>query len=404
MGKYNASMEQLGLVALARSAGMRTAAAGLLLILAAGCASDPASSQTESAAPEPAPAPAAMPADSANDTVTPADSIDQASAAAGDLSLRQDAPLHYTVKKGDTLWGISNHFLKDAWQWPQLWYDNTQIKNPHLIYPGEVLTLVMVNGHPRVMLSEDRLHPRIHEMPLDQAIPAIPIDAIREFLRGPRVISKEEMEHAPYVVEFTDEHVIAGQNSGVYVKNLPKNGVASWSLIKVGKPYVDPDSGELLGYEAIPTGDADVRDYDKQVTQMMLTRSPQEVEIGNRLLPLEPESFKADFYPHPPATPVEGRVLSVYGGVSQIAQYDIVALNRGSKDGLDPGTVLGIYQTARQVADPYGEGKVTLPEQKAGVLMVFKVTPRISYGLVMSETRSAHVLDKVRNPRSSAGR
>ncbi|MBV8062176.1 MAG: LysM peptidoglycan-binding domain-containing protein [Nevskia sp.] len=400
MGKYNASTEQLGLAGLTKTAG---AVAALLLALAAGCADQPADGQSESTAPAAAPAPAAMPPEpSPSDSVSPVDNIDQATAAAGDLSLRQDAPLHYTVRKGDTLWGISNHFLRDAWQWPQLWYDNGQIKNPHLIYPGEVLTLVMVNGRPRVVRSEDRLHPGVHELPLDQAIPAIPIDAIREFLRGPRLISKEEIERAPYVVEFTDEHVIAGQNSGVFVKNLPHNDANSWSLVKVGQPYIDPDSHELLGYEAIPTGEADLRDFDKEVAEMMLTRSPQEVEIGNRLLPLEPESFKADFYPHPPATPVDGRILSVYNGLSQITQYAIVALNRGSRDGLDPGTVLGIYQQSRQVSDPYGSGKVALPEQKAGLLMVFKVTPRISYGLVMTETRAAHVLDKVRNPRSTA--
>ena len=399
MGKYNASMEHFGL-ALAGSVAARTVAAGLLLALAAGCADQQPSEQADTATAAAAPPP--VPASSPDDTVTPVDNIDQATAAAGDLSLRQDAPLHYTVKKGDTLWGISNHFLRDAWQWPQLWYDNGQIKNPHLIYPGEVLTLVMVNGHPRVLLSEDRLHPRVHEMPLDQAIPAIPIDAIREFLRGPRVVDKDEIQHAPYVVEFTDEHVIAGQNSGVYVKDLPKNSAASWSLVKIGQPYIDPDSHETLGFEAIPTGEADLREYDKEVAEMMLTRSPQEVEIGNRLLPLEPESFKADFYPHPPAKPVEGRILSVYNGLSQITQYNIVAISRGSRDGLDPGTVLGIYQTARKVSDPYGDGKVALPEQKAGVLMVFKVTPRISYGLVMTETRPAHVLDKVRAPRSSS--
>ena len=389
MGKYSASMEQLG-----RVASVRTAAAVLLLTLAAGCSDEPARSDSETSAPPPPAAPYSQ------DTVTPVDDIGQATAAAGDLSLRQDAPLHYTVKKGDTLWGISHHFLRDAWEWPQLWYDNGQIKNPHLIYPGEVLTLVMVNGHPRVMLTEDRLHPHVRELPLDQAIPAIPIDAIREFLRGPRVVDKDEIERSPYVVEFTDEHVVAGQNSGVFVKGLPKNDVASWSLVKIGQPYIDPDTQQVLGFEAIPTGEADLRVYDK-VSEMMLTRSPQEVQIGNRLLPLEPESFKADFYPHPPATPVEGRILSVYGGVAEITQYAIVALNKGSNAGLDPGTVLGIYESGRQVADPYGSGKVALPEQKSGVLMVFKVTPKISYGLVMSETRPAHVLDKVRAPRSS---
>jgi LysM repeat protein len=396
MGKYNASLEQLDL-----AAGARHAALGLLLALAAGCAGQESNSQTESAVAAAPATPPAMGAASPADSVTGVDDAAQASAAAGDLSLRETAPLHYTVKKGDTLWGISNYFLRDAWQWPQLWYGNGQIKNPHLIYPGQVLTLVMVNGRPRVTLAEDRLHPQVHELPLDQAIPAIPIDAIREFLRGPRLISKEEIDKSPYVVEFTEEHVVAGQNSSVYVKNLPHNGVATWSLVKVGKPYIDPDTKELLGYEAIPTGDAELREFGK-VAEMRLTRTPQEVEIGNRLLPLEPESFKADFYPHPPATPVSGSVLSVYGGVSQITQYNIVAINRGSREGIDPGTVLGIFQNSRSVADPYSDGKVVLPEQKAGLLMVFKVTPRVSYGLVMTETRPAHVLDKVRNPRPSS--
>jgi len=256
---------------------------------------------------------------------------------------------------------------------------------------------VMVNGRPRLTLAEDRLHPRIRELPLDQAIPAIPIDAVREFLRGPRLVTKAEAEKAPYVVEFADESLIAGQNNNVYVKNLPNNGIASWSLVKVGSAYTDPDTHEVLGYEAIPTGEADVREYGKPA-EMRLTRSPQEVEIGNRLLPLEAESFKADFYPHPPAQPVDGRILSVYGGLTQIAQYDIVAINRGSRDGLDPGTMLGIYQQGQKVPDPYGDGKIQLPEQKAGLLMVFKVTPRLSYGLVLKETRAAHQYDKVHSP------
>ena len=392
MGKYNASPDQFGL-----APGARSVAAGLLLALLAGCAGQESTSQSESVAAPEAPPPIAADPDPADAAVNGVDDIGQATAAAGDLSLRENAPLHYTVKKGDTLWGIANYYLRDAWQWPQLWYTNGRIKNPHLIYPGEVLTLVMVNGHPRLILAEDRLHPRIHEMPLDQAIPAIPIDAIREFLRGPRLITKEQIDKAPYVVEFTEEHVIVGQNSSVYVKNLPKNATSSWSLVKVGNPYTDPDTHEVLGFEAIPTGEADLREYG-QPAEMILTKSPQEVEIGNRLLPLESESFKADFYPHAPAVPVDGRILTVYGGLSQIAQYDIVAINRGSRDGLDPGTMLGIYQPGQTVPDPYSDDKVKLPEQKSGLLMVFKVTPRLSYGLVLKETRASHLYDKVHNP------
>jgi len=388
MGKYNASPDQFGL---ARAA--RNSALGLLLALAAGCAGHETAAESDSSA---RPPPPAQP-EAADATVNAVDDIDQATAAAGDLSLRDTAPLHYRVKKGDTLWGIATYYLRDAWQWPQLWYTNGQIKNPHLIYPGEELVLVMVNGQPRVTLAEDRLHPSIHDLPLDQAIPAIPIDAIREFLRGPRVVSKEEADKAPYVVEFTDEALIAGQNEGVYVKNLPKDPTSSWALVKIGSPYKDPDNGELLGYEAIPTGEADLREPGPPAT-MILTKSPQEVEVGNRLLPLEPESFKADFYPHAPAKPVNGRIISVYGGLVEITQYNIVAITRGSRDGLDPGTVLGIYQPGRKVPDPYSHGTVELPEAKAGELMVFKVTPRLSYGLVMSESRASHINDKVHGP------
>jgi hypothetical protein len=399
MGKYNASNERFDRTRMACAL-----AAGLLVALTAGCAGDSTSEAV--ATPPPVVEAAPPPPDDANANVTAVNDINQATAAAGDLSLRNDAPLHYRVKKGDTLWGISNYFLRDPWQWPALWYTNGQIANPHLIYPGEILTLVMVNGRPRLTLAEDRLHPRIRTEDLDNAIPAIPIDAIREFLRGPRLITKDESQHAPYVVEFTDEAIIAGQNNGIYVKNLPNNGVPDWALVKVGSPYKDPDSGELLGYEAIPTGEAELRNWG-EASEMMLTKSPQEVTVGNRLLPLEPESFKADFYPHPPKTQVDGTILTVYGGMDQIAQYDIVSINRGSRDGLDPGTVLSIYQRGRAVSDPYGSGKVKLPEQKAGVVMVFKVTERLSYALVMSETRGAHVLDKVRKPvatpRYSAG-
>lgn len=395
MGKYNASSERFDRARVARAL-----AAGLLAALAAGCADDSTSTAVASA---PAPAePVQPPPDDANATVSGVDDINQATAAAGDLSLRSDAPLHYRVKKGDTLWGISTYFLRDPWQWPALWYTNGQIANPHLIYPGEILTLVMVNGRPRLTLAEDRLHPRIRSENLDDAVPAIPIDAIRAFLRGPRLITKDEAHHAPYVVEFTDEAIIAGQNSGVYVKNLPDNGVPDWALVKVGDEYKDPDTGELLGYEAIPTGEAELVKWSKDASEMTLTKSPQEVTVGNRMLPLEPESFKADFYPHPPAKDVEGTILSVYGGMTDISQYDIVAINRGSRDGLDPGAVLSIYQRGRSVADPYGEGKVKLPEQRAGTVMVFKVSERVSYALVMSETRPSHVLDKVRKPVPSA--
>jgi len=368
--------------------------AALLLSLAAGCASEGTAVRTPAAAPVqtlPAPAPVVQPlADNAS-----------ATASAGALSLREDAPLRYTVKKGDTLWDISKYYLRDAWEWPELWYSNSQVKNPHLIYPGDVLTLVTVNGRTRLVpdsvLNLERVSPRIREEALDTALPAIPIEAIRNFLRGPRVVTLEESRKAPYVLAFLDEHIAASANTDVYVRNLRASDVSSYAVVQIGEPYRDPDTRELLGYEAIPAGEAELRVPGEPAT-MRMTKSNREVLIADRLLPIEAESFDANFYPHPPANPVEGRILSVFDGLDQIAQYQIVALNRGSDAGLDPGTVLDIYQSGRVAPDPYGAKAVLLPDLYAGVMMVFKVTPRISYALVMNATRPVHVLDKVKKP------
>lgn len=390
MGKYNASPFRF----ISPSGRCwSTLGACALLMLAAGCATqpaEPAATPPPAAPVEQAPAPA----------IEPVRDNASATAAAGTLSLREDAPLRYKVKKGDTLWDISKYYLRDAWQWPELWYTNTQVKNPHLIYPGEVLTLVTVNGKTRLVsdsLLTERLGPRVREETLESALPAIPIDAIRNFLRGPRAISLDEANKAPYVLAFLDEHIAASSNTDIYVKNLPAGDTAAFSIVQLGEAYRDPDTRELLGYEALPAGEGEVRVPGEPAT-VRVTKSSREVLIADRLLPIEAETFEANFYPHPPAQPVDGRILSVYDGLSQISQYQIVALNRGSDHGLDPGTVLDIYQAGHVVPDPYGSKKVLLPDLYAGVLLVFKVTPKLSYALVMSANRSVHVLDKVKKP------
>jgi LysM repeat protein len=335
--------------------------------------------------------------------IMPAASVAEASANAGTLSLREDAPLRYVVKKGDTLWSIASYFLRDPWEWPQLWYTNSQVKNPHLIYPGEVLTLVMVDGHTRLAGPEvvEHLSPEARSLSLDQALPAIPIEAIRNFLKGPRLVTAEEIRKAPYLIEYTGEHIDGGANSGIYVRKLPKDDATStWAIVHIGDEYRDPDTRELLGYEALPAGEAELV-TPGDPAQMLITKSNREVLIGDRLLPLEQEIFDASFFPHPPSKPVDGRILTVFDSLIEVPQYHIVALNRGSKAGLDAGTVLAIYQAGRVVQDPYGNKPVQLPEQYAGLLMVFKVTPKVSYALVMSEVRPANVLDKVHAPTQS---
>lgn len=375
-------------------------AAALIAALLAGCASQPVPDTAVATAPVPV-------ADSTPAAVEPITDRQTAVAAAGSLSLREDAPLRYTVKAGDTLWGIAQHFLRDPWQWPELWYTNSQVRNPHQIRPGDVLTLVSVNGQTRLAYDgpSERLAPRIREEALDDNVPAIPIEAIRNFLRGPRVVTLEETKRAPYIVAFVDERLAVGANNDVYVRNLGADVAYNYAVVRVGEPYRDPETRNLLGYEAIPTGEAELREPGDAVgptALMRVTKSSREVLIADRLLPIEAESFDASFHPHAPAAPVNGRIISVFDGLTQISQYQIVALNRGSEHGLDPGTVLDILQAGRTVADPYSRKAVALPDQYAGQMMVFKVTPKLSYALVMSATRAIHVLDKAAKPAPSS--
>ena len=317
--------------------------------------------------------------------------------------LRADAPLRYVVKKGDTLWGISNHFLKQPWEWPEIWYVNDQVKNPHLIFPGDVLTLVWRDGRPMVMATDgvsantDYLSPRVRELPLDQAIPTIPLESIRDFLSNPRLVDADQLRNAPYILSFVDPHVVEGAGSLVYVQNVPKNGAARWDAIRLGEKFVDPDSGELLGWEGTPVGGIDIREFGKPATAV-ITRSDREARAGDRLIPPLGETFDSNFYPHAPKGKVGGRILSVYDGVSQIGQYQVVTLNRGTREGIEPGHVLSILQSNRTARDPYTNRLVQLPELYAGTLMVFKVESKVSYALVLNATREIHTLDRVEKP------
>ncbi|WP_299689550.1 LysM peptidoglycan-binding domain-containing protein [Hydrocarboniphaga sp.] len=368
-----------------------TGLAMLLAGLVAACASS-------TPMPGPLPAPAAEPAAEPMQTMAAAEPYSSAQPAP---VLRPGAPLAYVVKRGDTLWDIANHFLLDPWQWPEIWYVNGQVRNPHLIYPGDVLQLSEVDGRPRLGLAGgsdlERVSPQVRELPLESAIPTIPIDAIRDFLRGPRLVTPEELKTAPYLLSFVDDHLIGGEGALIYVRRLPPQEPWSYALVRPGEPYKDPDDGSIIGYEAIPIGEVEVKLPGEPATAL-LSQSYREARVGDRLLPVEPEAFQADFYPHAPDHAIGGRIIAVFDGLSQISQFQIVAINRGSQHGLEPGHVLQIMQAGARVADPYGKKKIQLPDQPAGQLLVFKTTPRLSYGLVMSVTRPAHLLDKVEKP------
>lgn len=320
------------------------------------------------------------------------------------VTLRDDAPLRYVVKKGDTLWDIAAYFLRDPFYWPELWNANPDITNPHLIYPGDELYLVYVDGRPQLRRNEptasqtDRLAPRVRELPVADAIPTIPLDAVQQFLNAPRLVTKEDIQAGAYIIDFTDRHLVGGAGNLVYVGNAQPDQGNTYDLVRPGPAYIDPETQEILGYEAAPIGNVSIREY-AEISTGVLTRTFREALVGDRLLPLEDVPLASNFYPSAPEQSIRGQVISVYGGVAQIGQYQIVTLNRGAQDGLARGHVLEVYQTGRSAFDPVKERQVILPPIKAGTLMVFKVEKRVSYGLIMRATRPVHVLDSVRNPK-----
>lgn len=316
--------------------------------------------------------------------------------------IRKHAPLEYVVKKGDTLWEIANHFLRDPWLWPEIWHANPHIANPNLIYPGDTLYLSYANGQPQIRLQPGsiRLEPKVRREPLSAAIPTIPMSAIRPFLKGPRVVDLHTLKKAGYVVAFANNQLLASQGATVYATHLGKHPKSDYQIVHEGHAYRNPQTGKILGYEAIPTAQAKLvaPGHKGEAATLNLTQSSQETSIGDRLLSTQSASLRTDFYPHAPKPNVSGQIISVFHGVSEIGRYQVVTLDLGKSDGLTTGSVLGIYQPGRKVPDPYHKSSassVQLPPIKAGELMVFKISRHLSYALVMDATRSIHVLDVV---------
>ena len=325
---------------------------------------------------------------------------------------KPDYPDRYVVVKGDTLWDIASRFLNDPWLWPQVWQINPKIRNPHLIYPGDVIVLYYVDGKPYLTLEgvagvvppkeieTVKLTPQVRYESLDKAIDTIPRSAIGPFLYRPRVVTKEEIDNAPYIVSSYEEHLISGTGNRVYARKVTDNSIAQYGVIRPGEVYRDPETKEVLGYEVIRVAAARVvRGGDP--TTLTLVDAKREVLNGDLLLPSEEGELDFNFFPQPPRDKINGTIISVFDGVSQIGQYNVVVLNRGKRDGLIPGHVLAIYQSGKEVPDPQARAStswVTLPDERAGVLMVFRTYEKVSYALVMRATRAIHVYDRVTNP------
>jgi hypothetical protein len=364
--------------------------------------------------------------------------------------LQADAPDQYTVQKGDTLWGLAGKFLKDPYKWPQIWQMNQdQIKNPHRIYPGDVIRLD--RSGPSLSLSSSqsdaisntvKVDPRVRVETLQAAVPTIPGTAIGPFLAQPLVIDAGGLDNAPTILATQESRVIVGVGDTAYADRIGTSDGVNWQIFRAGEAVIDPETGEVLGYEAKYVGDARVRRFGHPTT-LEITKARQEINRGDRLTPARETAFPS-YVPRAPESQIMGAIVSVDGGVSELGQYQIVSLNRGSRDGLQVGHVLASYHRGELVdttgrartlietqspgflfdsigVKPYpvvpdppnmnrqsatdtttgraAEGTtLKLPDERNGLVFVFRVFEKMSYALVMSSTRPIYVGDVVRTP------
>ncbi len=335
------------------------------------------------------------------------------------ITYEPEYPQTYIVQKGDTLWDISSVFLRDPWHWPEIWFKNPQVENPHLIYPGDELAIIYIGGERRVQIvrrGEDgqilsiggtsgmkvvKLSPRVRTHAIDASIPSIPIDSIRHLLSRPLIIEKEELDSSAYVISSVDSHLINSVNDHLYVRKLDTNsGNGRYQIFRPNKPLHDPNTDELLGYEAIYVGETKLLLGGDPAT-VQVTKSVREILRNDRVLPIDNTNFERDFFPKPPGTQVRGEVLSLLDAISMLGQYQTVAINLGSRDGIETGNLLVVKRVGAVIPDIEEEDptfKLKLPNERIGLVMIIRSFEKMSYALVMEASRPIVVTDYVESP------
>lgn len=314
--------------------------------------------------------------------------------------VRDDAPERYVVVRGDTLWDIAARFLDAPWQWPALWRNNPQIDNPHLIYPGDVLVMGDCAGAPCLSLERGRpvvkLSPQVRRIPTREAIAPLPREVVAAFLREHRFLAQgEALDEVGYVVGGENQRLISGAGDTLYVRGmLPEE--TPLGFYRPGEVYLDAD-GTPLGRELVYVGEGRRLDQQGDIARVEVLRAQQEVRNDDILLPLE-VAFDEDFQPRAPQSAVAGHIIAAPGGVRFIGRLQVVALDLGTEDGLQPGHVLEVNQLGEVVSDPRTGERLQLPGTQGGMVMVFKPYSTVSYALVMRVSNVLAVGDEVRSP------
>ena len=370
------------------------------------------------------------------------------------VRLQPDAPNAYVVRPGDTLWDIAGRFLHEPWRWPEVWQGNPEISDPDRIFPGDRLELDLSNAaNPRVRYASRgmrvvKLSPRVRVTELDAAIPTVPIGMVAPFLSRPWVADSRELDDAPYVVGFPRERLLAGNGDRILVREITDSTPEVYEVLRPGGALRDAATGELLGYEAAFVAEAQLERVGDPAT-LRVEDAAMQVQIGDRVHPARAERAIRSFLPKPAPRGLEGHLISVLDGVSQIGQYDVVVLDRGGRDGVEIGQVFGVFRGGVEVRDPVkvkrsdwnwrietpldssfwlGAWEMTgwnrnkpdpdaplplhrraerlsdtyiAPETRSGLVMVFRVFPRVSFALVMRANQAMHVGEMVAPPSAS---
>ncbi|MDH2916999.1 MAG: LysM peptidoglycan-binding domain-containing protein [Gallionella sp.] len=343
-------------------------------------------------------------------------------ASADELQIREDAPDRHIVVKGDTLWDISAKFFKDPWKWPQIWALNKEdIKDPHWIYPGNVVYLDRSSGTltvnqpaatpetttqtpPEIVVASgtpgdaQKLQPKARVVSQNsEAIPAIPLSVIGSFLSRPLVIENEELESAPRLVGTYEQRTLLSSNDVAYASNLPSDKGVQWQIYRPSVTFIDPDTKEELGREVLYLGDAVVEKFGDPST-MRITKAVLEINKDDHFAQAT-SGYSNNFLPHPPSTNINAKVISVYGGVQQAGQRAVITLNKGQRDGLEIGHVLGIYQKGEVIKTKgWFTPNIVLPDVRYGLVLVFRVFNKVSYALVMETKLPVQLLDRASTP------